>query len=396
MTIRTAYILPPGTYTNYSTQFDSDVVLSGSYTFNGNTGIYTTTGNIETRYADITINVTNGGSSNTFLCLAANTGYVDVGNVTATGVDVILWAKGSKEDATVFVSNVRAASEYLTPKVTATRVWLYSIGLPTTWWSTANTDRRPIATSATRLTFVNPLGGSVVSDSGSGPYASYTYRTSIRGSINRTLLAQLTGSTIVSETTSTWDDFSEITAKVSPTQFISPTSLPMSRINKELGYVYPFNQSLNLNNTQLRRLANNTTSSSTIKVSDTLGKSRGYTVTPASFNISPDVIVYGYQASPGFGSLSTPNNLFSPDVGSVYTTSVANGATSDYTYVAFSLDQTSTYIGNYYIIDVETGKQLTLIHQTGYVWQTAGSVDGSNFFSNWTTGASKLFRIVPV
>jgi len=89
MTIRSTYILPAGTYTNFRTRFvNTDVILQGNITFNGDTAIVCDIGSIDTSAATITV------ESGRTLCIAAEINTITLGPITAPGGTIHIFSLG--------------------------------------------------------------------------------------------------------------------------------------------------------------------------------------------------------------------------------------------------------------------------------------------------------------
>lgn len=400
MTVRATYVLPEGTYTDYKKEFDWDVVLTGTYTFNGNTAFYSSLGNIDIRNANITQNK-NPGTSNTYIIFGVDKGWIDVGNVTATGCDVVFWAnnqptttdaRNAFDTRSVFTSNT-ATTTNTSPSVSGYKLWNYHFGVGLFGMDGQKLRRAIYHTGFTLQVLAATSGGAFSSDSMED---GLTVRILITSSVYRRFLQydSVGGTSLLSAANLNTYALLKSYFGVTPTENITCSSIPMSRINRELSYSY--NNSVNMNNTYVRLLAKKT--SGEIKLSDTLSQTGGYFITPETFTITGSIPVWGYSQPLATGTMVRPTNnstLYLPIIYTIYTTGAASRPAGDFTYLYFSDTNyyLYTYRGSIILTDVATSKSITLTYQSAgsplySIWQSANSFDGSNFFSNWTTSGT--------
>ena len=183
MTIRGTYTLGPGTYTNFANNFsDTNVVLTGNITFNGDTSIYCVSGNIDTSAATITV------ESGKTLVLASEKGTITVGNITAPNGEIVFFTLASDTANGVIrcMNTGSTALGYTTPVITCRRVSIYGDFVLYGSFNSSSTYR-PITVNCTDLSMNQP-GGSIsagtysVTVPGGGTVTQVYYRSSKSGS----------------------------------------------------------------------------------------------------------------------------------------------------------------------------------------------------------------------
>lgn len=155
MTIRSTYTLPAGTYTNFRTRFvETDVILSGNITFNGDTAIVCDTGVIDTSEATITV------ESGRTLVLAAETNTVTVGQITAPLGTVTLRAGAfDTERGAIRTKNAQtvAGGAYISPLISSFRLNVFGYYVRNT--STTMGPYNPIVVDSSKIAMNSPDNG---------------------------------------------------------------------------------------------------------------------------------------------------------------------------------------------------------------------------------------------